>query len=126
MGGGVVCVHCSETRTEDATTIRKATVQTTGLASGVTDPQSLNQATRWINTKDDHANKIIFTMGDYFLAQRVVPVERGAAGYEAYLEKLAAHHAVMRAAMKTKQVLDPAACDKLDDALHTLGHVYDH
>ena len=42
------------------------------------------------------------------------------------LQKLAKHHAVMRAAMKTKQVVDPAACDKLEDALHDLGHLYDH
>jgi nickel superoxide dismutase len=59
---------------EDAATIRKAMVQTgelsTKVASG--DAQSLNQSCRWISTKDEHANKIISTTAEYFLAQRVV------------------------------------------------------
>lgn len=59
---------------EDAATIRKAMVQTgelsTKVASG--DAQSLNQSCRWISTKDEHANRIISTTAEYFLAQRVV------------------------------------------------------
>jgi hypothetical protein len=45
--------------------------------------------------------------------------------YLAYLAQLAKHHAVMKAAMKAKQTVDPAAADKLDDALHTVSHLYD-
>lgn len=59
---------------EDAATIRKAMVQTQELSSKVAsgDAQSLNQSCRWISTKDEHANKIISTTAEYFLAQRVV------------------------------------------------------
>ena len=71
---------------EDAVTIRKAMVQTGALSSKVAsgDAQSLNQSCRWISTKDDHADKIISTTAQYFLAQRVVvrapfPVSRPAA-----------------------------------------------
>ena len=63
---------CLPVGAEDATTIRKAMVQTSSLSATVAagDPQGLNQATRWINTKEDHANKILNTTADYFLAQR--------------------------------------------------------
>jgi hypothetical protein len=59
---------------EDAVTIRKAMVQTAALSEKVAagDAQSLNQSCRWISTKDDHADKILRTTADYFLAQRVV------------------------------------------------------
>ena len=55
---------------EDAVTIRKAMVQTAALSEKVAagDAQSLNQSCRWISTKDDHADKILRTTADYFLA----------------------------------------------------------
>ena len=48
----------------------------------------------------------------------------GSPEYYAYLEQLAKHHAVMKAAMKTKQSVDPAAANALDDALHVASHMY--
>ena len=42
------------------------------------NPQNFNQMTRWVNTKEEHANKIIHLAADYSLAQRVKPF--GAAG----------------------------------------------
>lgn len=59
---------------EHAVTIRKAMVQTEALSSKVAsgDAQSLNQSCRWVSTKDEHADKIISTTAEYFLAQRVV------------------------------------------------------
>lgn len=50
-------------------------LQVNNLA-GKTDAQSLNQSVRWITAKEDHANKILTLVGDYFLAQRVVDVSR--------------------------------------------------
>jgi hypothetical protein len=35
------------------------------------NPQNFNQMTRWVNTKEEHANKIIHLAADYSLAQRV-------------------------------------------------------
>ena len=42
------------------------------------NPQNFNQMTRWVNTKEEHANKIIHLAADYSLAQRVKPF--GSAG----------------------------------------------
>jgi nickel superoxide dismutase len=108
---------------EDAATITKAITNIIELAPKQ-DAQSLNQATRWIATKEDHASSIITVVADYFLAQRVKPVEAGAEGYDAYLKSLADHHAVMVAAMKTKQHCDLATAAALDKAIEALAKHY--
>ena len=54
---------------------------------------------RWVQNKESHAQKIITTMADYFLTQRVKPSQ------EDYADRLAKHHAVILAAMKAKQKL---------------------
>jgi hypothetical protein len=106
---------------EDATTIRKAMVQIEEL-NGNSDALSFNQATRWVMTKEDHASAIIEKVATYMLAQRVKPelFETKAA----YHEALEAHHAVMAASVKTKQVIDDAACDALDHAISDLAPMY--
>ena len=43
---------------------------------------------------------------------------------EEYVEALKAHHAALQAAMKTKQVVDVAACDALDTAIETVAPMY--
>jgi len=107
--------------TEHAVTIRKAMVQSGELhASG--DLQSLNQIVRWINTKEDHCCKIISTVGEYCLCQRVKKTVFDSE--KDYVEALTAHHAVMQAAMKCKQSVDPAACDALDKALDLMSKMY--
>lgn len=109
---------------EDATTIEKAIASINELV-GKQDALSFNQATRWVETKEDHASNIITVVAEYFLTQRVKPVAEGADGYDAYLKKLADHHAVMVAAMKCKQNVDPATVTTLKDAIHTMSHYYE-
>merc|ERR1712050_626006 len=58
-----------ESLKEDAATVRKAMVQINEL--GTSTPLALNQTTRWIMTKEDHAKNIITTASEYMLAQRV-------------------------------------------------------
>jgi len=108
---------------EDATTIGKAIEQINELA-GKHDARALNQATRWILTKEEHASHIIEVLSEYFLTQRVTPVAPGAEGYEAYVKKLVDHHGVMVAAMKTKQDADPATVERLNEAIAALGRHY--
>lgn len=108
---------------EDTTTITKAIKQICELA-GKHDAQSLNQITRWITTKEAHASHIIKVTSEYFLTQKVKPVAPGSDGYEVYLKKLADHHTVMVAAMKTKQKADPAAADALHHAVDALAKHY--
>merc|ERR1719277_1706488 len=55
---------------EDAETIRKAVVQTAELHKAGS-LQDVHQMTRWIHTKEEHASKIMTTVGDYFMAQKV-------------------------------------------------------
>lgn len=108
---------------EDAVTIAKAIDNVNQLA-GKTDAQSLNQATRWIMTKEDHATHIIDVVSAYFLTQKVKPVAPGAEGYDAYLKMLGDHHMVMVCAMKTKQSADPKTVGELNAAIDRLAAHY--
>jgi nickel superoxide dismutase len=108
---------------EDSTTIAKA-VKNIGDLAGQHDAMALNQAVRWVNTKEEHASHIMEVVAQYFLAQRVKPVAAGGEGSEAYLAKLADHHAVLVAAMKTKQSADPATVAALNKAIDRLATHY--
>ncbi len=109
---------------EDAETIGKAARLINELASAHS-AQDINQAVRWINTKENHASNIITTVAEYFLTQKVKPVAKGAEGYDAYLVKLADHHAVMRAAMKAKQNTGAEHAKALVEAINQLATHYD-
>lgn len=109
---------------EDATTIAKAITSITDLA-GKNDAQSFNQGARWVTTKEDHASHIITVVSEYFLTQKVKPAAEGSDGYDKYLKSLADHHAVMVAAMKTKQQADLAAVTALEKAIDALAKHYE-
>ena len=93
-----------------------------GHLQGKTDAQSINQQVRWINTKEEHASKIIAVVSEYFMTQKLkgIPAKSDTAAYAAYLEVLAAHHAVLVAAMKTKQTVDDAAAVALLKAIEEM------
>ena len=109
---------------EDVTTIAKA-VQKISELGGRHDAKDINQVTRWIATKEERASHIIQVISEYFLTQKVRPVARGTRGYDAYLTKLADHHAVMVAAMKTKQNVSEETVRALGGAIHRLSHHYE-
>jgi len=108
---------------EDTTTVGKAVNQILEL-SGKTDAQSLNQLTRWINNKEIHATRIQETIAQYFLNQRVKPARQGTQAWNDYVMRLVQHHAVMVAAMKTKQTVDPQMVATLREAIQTIGVYY--
>ncbi len=108
---------------EDTTTIAKAMDQINELA-GQQDAQSFNQATRWVMTKEQHAERIQTTIAQYYLAQRVKAAEPGTDAYDAYLQKLAQHHAVIVAAMKAKQSADPNAANALRKTIEVISAYY--
>ena len=108
---------------EDVTTITKAIAQINEL-SQQHNAISFNQATRWVSTKEEHASHIITTVAEYFLTQKVKAVPASDTGYQAYLQSLALHHHVMRAAMKTKQTVDPKSAAALREAVEELGKLY--
>ena len=106
-----------------ATTVRKAMVQSKDLhATAGSDLNAMNQIVRWITTKEEHCSKIITTVSEYCLCQRV---KKDVFSSDAdYVDALKAHHAVMQAAMKAKQSMDVAACDALDHAIEDFAKMY--
>ncbi|MCG8616537.1 MAG: superoxide dismutase, Ni [Desulfobacterales bacterium] len=102
---------------EDAKTVEKSVTLIHELA-GKSDAQSVNQKVRWVMNKESHAQKIIATMSDYFLTQRVKPSQ------EDYAERLKKHHAVILAAMKAKQNASQAAVDALKKAIEGIEPYY--
>ena len=102
---------------EDVATIRKAVAQIAELA-GKTDPQSQNQLVRWVVNKEQHAQRIIATISDYFLTQRVK------AKQEDYTERLRKHHAVIVAAMRAKQNANAEVVAELESAVEALAPYY--
>jgi nickel superoxide dismutase len=109
---------------EDAETITKAIGKITQLA-GQHDATAFNQAARWVNTKEEHASRIITTVSEYFLTQKVKAPKAGDPKASAhYHQLLADHHAVMKAAMTTKQTVSPAAAHALMKAIDGLADHY--
>jgi len=86
--------------------------------AGKRDAQSANQLTRWVVTKEQHAEKIIRVTADYFLTQKIKPGNpKNKRDWATYAKKLAKHHAVMVAAMKCKQTADPNKVKALSKAI---------
>jgi len=102
---------------EDVRTTAKAVKLINELASK-TDAQSKNQVVRWILNKEKHAQKIISTISDYFLTQRVKPSAKD------YTERLVKHHTVIVAAMKVKQSTDIKSLEALHAAVDALTAYY--
>eukprot|EP00804_Cyclotella_cryptica_P009553 CCRYP_006252-RC/>CCRYP_006252-RC protein AED:0.49 eAED:0.50 QI:0/-1/0/1/-1/0/1/0/76 len=73
-------------------------------------------------TKEEHASKIIKLVSEYCLCQRVK--KEIFASESDYVDALKAHHAVMQAAMKCKQSVDPASADALDHAIGDFAKMY--
>jgi len=109
--------------TEACATIRKSMVQINELAEkDCKTALDYNQMTRWINTKEEHASKIITIVAEYCLCQRVK--KEIFKCDEDYVEALRAHHAVMSTAMKVKQTVDTSMVDTLDSAVSLFGKMY--
>jgi small subunit ribosomal protein S27Ae len=108
---------------EMAASIRKAMAQGVTLhATSGSDILAMNQMVRWINVKEEHASKIITMVSEYCLCQRVK--KEAFATEKDYFDALAAHHKVLQMAMKSKQSMDPAACDALEHAISDMAKMY--
>ena len=110
---------------EDASTVEKATNQIITLSNDIDSKQkstsiaqNYNQIIRWVNNKEIHAEKIISTISNYFLTQRVKPKQKD------YLDRLSKHHAVILAAMKAKQNASITESNALKEAIQNLAVFY--
>ena len=111
---------------EDAATIAKAATKI-GELSEKSDAQSAQQLVRWTLTKEEHASRIIEVVSQYFLTQKLKPVDaQDKKTRTAYLDTLAACHGVMRAAMVAKQKADPAAAEALSSAIEAMKKHFPH
>jgi nickel superoxide dismutase len=102
---------------EDAATVEKS-AGLIGELAGKTDAQSQNQLVRWVMNKEAHAQKIISTICDYFLTQRVKPDQKD------YADRLKKHHNVIIAAMKAKQNADVKYVKALKESIEALSAYY--
>ena len=107
---------------EDFSTIQKAMTKIKEL-SQQQDATSMNQLTRWIMTKEDHASKIQKVVSDYFLTQRIKAKTKGS-DYNTYVKQTTTLHQILVSAMKCKQTVDSKNVDYGLDLIETFIDLY--
>ena len=108
---------------EDITPIRKAMNMINDLA-GKSDAQSLNQISRWVSTKESHAQNVQETILDYFLAQRVKAKEKGNKDRQKYVDQTLTLHQLIVKMMKCKQTVDQRNCSDAYELLDKFTNLY--
>lgn len=111
-----------EAMLEDATTIAKAVDEMGKLLGEISEqatPLAINQVSRWVATKEDHATKIQHTIAQYFLTQRIK------SDADNYVDQLKAAHAVMLAAMHAKQDASAEKAETLRESILELYRAYE-
>lgn len=103
---------------EHVTTIEKSINEITRLSAE--EKPDYNQIVRWVNNKDEHAEKITETVTYYFLEQRI----KASQPEEKYVAELKVLHAIMVNAMKAKQTVDLQYVEKLRELIHQFEHLY--
>jgi nickel superoxide dismutase len=130
-----VCAHCEipcgiyddEMRfdmiTEHIATIEKS--MKTIIELSQSHDQNYNQLMRWVMNKEEHAHHIQEIVYQYFLTQRVKPInkENGSA-YENYVKQLTLLHEMLVSAMKAKQTTDITHVERLRNLLEEFRTVY--
>jgi len=111
---------------EDILTIEKA-IQKIKELSAKKDktPKDYNQLVRWIDTKEKHAKRIQEIAWQYFLTQRVKPVDSHYhQDTETYIQKVTLLHQMLFYAMKAKQNVDTKYTDILREVLEKFEKAY--
>lgn len=107
---------------EDLTTIEKSMKQIEELAG---NQRNINQLARWVENKEQHADRIRDVVTQYFLTQRIkIPPPGDMAAEKAYTKKLSLLHQMMVYAMKCKQTTDVANVEKLHELTHAFKEAY--
>lgn len=106
-------VHMME---EDMVSIEKAMKSIMALQQE--SPVNYNQLVRWVNTKEEHAQKIQDLVSEYFLAQRIKPNQ------PQYTKRLELLHQLITGAMKCKQTLSVKYVKEMRKALKEFETIY--
>lgn len=110
---------------EDIQTIEKAMLNIHEFSKkDVLSAHDQNQLTRWINTKEQHAQNIQNKMTEYFLAQRIKPKEPSDEDYRKYVRLTTQCQKVIFHAMKSKQTVDSEWVELLKSSLDGLVDFY--
>jgi nickel superoxide dismutase len=105
---------------EDVKTIEKAMNEITTLSKA--GDLNYNQIVRWVNTKEEHAQKILDICSQYFLSQRIKSAEPTDTAFAGYQNKITLLHQIMLAAIRSKQTTDlanPAKITELAEKFRT-------
>lgn len=111
---------------EHIQTIEKSMNQITAIEQNK-EPNS-NQLVRWINNKETHADALSEIVTQYFMTQRIKPVdETDKQGYTKYVQQITSLHQMLVYSMKCKQTTDLENVQKLKDLLNQFKELYnDH
>jgi len=87
--------------------------------------QNMNQVVRWVNNKEDHADKLSEIVTHYFLAQRIkIKDSSNKAEFMDYQKKLTLLHQLMVFSMNSKQTTDLYIVDKLNKLITEFSKIY--
>ncbi len=108
---------------EHFTTIEKSMTQINKLSNE--ENKNYNQLVRWINTKEEHANKIQNIVYQYFMSQRIsIKKEDDRKARKKYISQITLAHKLLVLAMKTKQSTDTKYIAELQSTLKQFTEVY--
>jgi len=83
-----------------------------------------NQLVRWIDNKETHAGYFQEIISQYFMTQRIKPLEPEDERYQDYLEKITLLHRLLIGAMKAKQSTDVEVTKELSSLLRRFRKAY--
>jgi nickel superoxide dismutase len=116
---------------EHIKTIEKSMDMITSLSAE--GEKNYNQLVRWVVNKEEHATKFMDIVWQYFLNQRIKPVESDTGSmHDDYIAQLKLMHQMLISAMKCKQTTDKTNTEKLrglvaeSRALYFKEHGHEH
>ena len=96
---------------ENISTIEKSMNQINQLSTE--QKPDINQITRWVQNKEQHADDTTRIITYYFMAQRIKPAPNdNSPAYKAYISKLTILHEMLYNCMKAKQTTDLSHVEK--------------
>lgn len=108
---------------ENITTVEKSMKQIIELSGQ--DKKNMNQIVRWVQNKENHVDEISHIVTQYFMTQRLKPVEADhSEAYMGYVEKLTLLHQMLVYSMKAKQTTDLANVEELRSLLTSFKAAY--
>jgi nickel superoxide dismutase len=108
---------------EDIETITKSMNEINSISAA--DDKNYNQLVRWVINKEEHAEKFIHIIEQYFMHQRIKPVDPSDTDkYQAYLNLVELCHRMVVEAMKCTQTTDLQHVTNLTNLLEQFKQAY--